>query len=197
MWGVIPGSLNVSAAAAVTLSFWVLCTSALMLSGSLRSADDTRSFVFSYSTGAINTWAFRSMLVLGEASSSAWSAGLVASSPSVTLDFVLMDDGSQRGAAGSWSSSKLITATGAGNVLATAAAVFTIDIAGVQLEKSSVATPFDVRPFDLLQQQAQLAIAMPRRPTGNACQTATSLQTACPSVCPWRWLVAPLHPSFR
>jgi hypothetical protein len=138
-----------TSAVPVMLSFWVrssLATGSL-LGGSVRNAGLTRSFVFSYTILAANTWQRVSIAIPGDTSSGAW-VQLYAANTAMYIDWTLMDGGgSSTSSTGLWLSANYITASGSANLGAIASSTWFI--AGAQLERGTLATTFDYRPYDV------------------------------------------------
>jgi hypothetical protein len=128
-------------AQAVTLSFWVRSSLTGTFGGSLKNADGTRSYPYSYTISATNTWEQKTVTVAGDTSGT-WLAN---SGIGLAVLFGLGTGSTFSGTAGAWAGSNLDNATGAVSVVGTSGATFYIT--GVQLEAGSVATPFERRPF--------------------------------------------------
>jgi hypothetical protein len=130
-----------ASAQAVTLSFRVYSSLTGTFGGVLFNQSGTRSYPFSYSVGSANTWTTISLTIPGDTAGT-W---LTTNSGFVTVSFGLGAGATVSGTAGAWAGSLYRSATGAVSVVGTNAAKFYIT--GVQLEKSSIATAFDVRPY--------------------------------------------------
>ncbi len=128
-------------AATVTLSFWVRSSLTGTFGGSLRNSAQDRSYPFSYTISAVNTWEQKSVTIAGDTSGT-W---LTDSGVGVNLTFSLGTGATLSGTAGSWAGANYTSATGATSVVGTNGATFYIT--GVQLEKGSTATSFDYRPY--------------------------------------------------
>ena len=130
-----------ASASAVTLSFRVYSSLTGTFGGSLRNSAGSRSYPFSYSISAANTWTTISITIAGDTSGT-W---LITNGIGILLFFSLGSGSTYSGTAGSWSGSTYTSATGATSVVGTSGATFYIT--GVQLEKGSTATAFDYRSY--------------------------------------------------
>ena len=130
-----------SGAQTVTLSFWVRSSLTGTFGGSLRNAAANRSYPFTYTISAANTFEFKTITVAGDTTGT-WATD---NTEGINVFFGLGVGSTLSGAAGSWSGSNFLSATGATSVVGTNGA--TLYITGVQLEKGSTATPFDYRPY--------------------------------------------------
>jgi len=128
-------------ASAVTLSFWVRSSLTGTFGGSLRNSVGDRSYPFTYTISAANTWEQKTITVAGDTSGT-W---LTDSGIGLSLTFSLGTGATFSGTAGAWAGANYTSATGATSVVGTSGATFYIT--GVQLEKGSTATSFDYRPY--------------------------------------------------
>jgi len=128
-------------AASVTLSFWVRSSLTGTFGGSIQNSSENRSYPFSYSVSAANTWEQKSIVIPGDTSGT-WVTN---NGIGIRLGFSLGAGSTYSGTAGSWSGSDYRSATGATSVVGTNGATFYIT--GVQLEAGSVATPFERRSY--------------------------------------------------
>lgn len=128
-------------AVTVTLSFWVRSSLTGTFGGSITNSAGNRSYPFSYSISAANTWEQKSITIAGDTTGT-W---LTTNGSGIELYFSMGTGSTLSGTAGAWSGSALYSATGAVSVVGTNGATFYIT--GVQLEKGSTATSFDYRPY--------------------------------------------------
>jgi hypothetical protein len=138
-----------ASAATVTLSFWVRSSLTGTFGGSLRNSAGNRSYPFSYTISASNTWEQKSVTIAGDTSGT-W---LTTNGIGIAVNFGLGVGTTFSGTAGAWAGSNYVSATGATSVVGTNGATFYIT--GVQLEKGSTATSFDYRPYGTELQLAQ------------------------------------------
>ena len=127
------GSAN---AKTVTLSFWVRSSLTGTFGGSLRNSDGTRSYPFSYTISAANTWEQKSITIAGETTGT-W---LITNGIGVTLTFALGAGSTVSGTAGAWVAGNYTSTTGSTNLIATNGATFYLT--GVMLEVGTQATTF-------------------------------------------------------
>jgi hypothetical protein len=130
-----------ASAASVTLSFWVRSSLTGTFGGSLRNSDASRSYPFTYTISAANTWEYETITIAGDTSGTWGSTNGIG----ISLGFGLGVGSTLSGTAGAWAGANYRSATGATSVVGTNGATFYIT--GVQLEKGSTATSFDYRPF--------------------------------------------------
>jgi hypothetical protein len=126
----------------VTVSFWVRSSLTGTFGGSLQNSAANRSYPFTYTISAANTWELKTITILGDTSGT-W---LTTNGVGITLNFGMGVGSTQSGTAGSWSGSGFLSATGATSVVGTSGATFYIT--GVQLEVGSSATPFERRLYN-------------------------------------------------
>jgi len=125
----------------VTISFWVRSSLTGIFGGALRNSAATRSYPFTYTISAANTWEYKTITIPGDTSGT-W---LVTNGIGIRLAFSLGVGSTYSGTAGAWSGSNLGSSTGAVSVVGTSGATFYIT--GTQLESGTVATPFERRQY--------------------------------------------------
>jgi hypothetical protein len=146
----------------VTLSFWVRCSLTGQFGGSLQNSATNRSYPFSYTISAANTWEQKSITVAGDTTGT-W---LTTNGIGIQLNFDLGCGSTLKGTAGTWAATNYRGATGDVNL--TANAVATFYITGVQLEVGSSATSFDYRQYGTELQLCQRYCSVLRAPNDNA-----------------------------
>lgn len=133
-----------ASARTVTLSFWVRSSLTGTFGGSLVNSAGNRSYVYTYTISAANTWEYKTITIAGDTSgtwlknngtgiSVYWNMGFQSGSLTSTTNTWLA--GSFTGAVGNVTPS---TTTGA-----------TFYITGVQLERNTTATPFEWIPYGM------------------------------------------------
>jgi hypothetical protein len=126
----------------ITLSFWVRSSLTGTFGGSLANSAVTRSYPFSYTISAANTWEQKSITIAGDTSGT-W---LTTNGIGIRLWFGLGQGSTYTTTAGAWASGDYRNATGATSVVGTNGATFYIT--GVQLEQNTSATPFERRLYN-------------------------------------------------
>jgi len=130
-----------SGAVSVTISFWVRSSLTGTFGGALLNASGNRAYPFTYTISAANTFEQKTVTIAGDTTGT-WGTG---NGVGVYVQFGLGAGSTFSGTAGAWVGSNLASATGATSVVGTNGATFYIT--GVQLERGSVATPFEYRNY--------------------------------------------------
>jgi hypothetical protein len=125
----------------VTLSFFVRSSLTGTFGGSLRNDNADRSYPFSYTISAANTWEQKIVTIAGDTSGT-WvkNNGL-----GIRLAFSLGAGSDRSGTAGAWNTNNNVSVPGAVSVVGTNGATWYVT--GVQLEEGSVATAFEYRQY--------------------------------------------------
>ena len=122
----------------VTVSFWVRSSLTGTFGGTLMNSAANRSYPFTYTISAANTWEYETITIAGDTSGT-WLSN---TNTGVYLQFGLGVGTDLSGTAGAWTgTSNIFSATGATSVVGTNGATFYIT--GVQLEVGSTATSFE------------------------------------------------------
>lgn len=130
-----------ASAKTVTLSFQVRSSLTGTFGGAFQNNAADRSYPFTYTISAANTWETKTVTVAGDTTGT-W---LTDNGIGIQLRFSLGTGSTYSGTAGAWAAADYRSATGAVSVVGTNAATWYIT--GVQLEVGSTATSFDYRPY--------------------------------------------------
>jgi len=125
----------------VTLSFWVRSSLTGTFGGVLGNSAANRTYPFTYTISAANTWEQKTVTVAGDTTGT-W---LTTNGIGMQVIFSLGAGSTYLGTAGAWSGGTYTGATGQTNIVATNGATFYIT--GVQFEAGSVASPFERRDY--------------------------------------------------
>jgi hypothetical protein len=132
-----------ASAKTITLSFWVKCSTTGTLSVAFQNGTADRSYVTTVTINASNTWEQKTITIAGDTTGTWYNASNTPTGAGVQVYFNLGN--SKPTTANSWQAGNLLGVTGATNFMATNG--LTIQFTGVQLEKGSTATSFDVRDY--------------------------------------------------
>ena len=130
-----------ASAATVTFSFWVRSSVTGTFSGALYGASTIQSYPFNYTISTANTFEQKTVTIAGPTTGT-WD---FTNGAGIYVNFDLGSGTTFKGTANAWATGTFTGVTGATNLCATTGATFYIT--GVQLEKGSTATSFDVRPY--------------------------------------------------
>jgi hypothetical protein len=125
----------------VTLSFWVRSSLTGTFGAALQNSAVDRSYPFTYTIVAANTWEQKVITIPGDTSGT-W---LTTNGIGIRVNFSVGTGTTYSGTAGAWASGEYDSVTGAVSVVGTNAATWYIT--GVQLEAGSQATPFEYRDY--------------------------------------------------
>jgi len=128
-------------AATVTLSFWVRSSLTGSFGAAICNGDYNRSYPFTYTINAANTWEQKTVTITGDTSGT-W---LTTNGIGLSVLFNLGSGSNFQGTANAWQAGEYYFPSGTTQFVSNAAATFYIT--GVQLEKGSTATSFDYRPY--------------------------------------------------
>jgi len=127
----------------VTLSFWVRSSLTGTFGGAVGNAAGNRSYPYSYTISAANTWEKKTITITGDTTGT-W---VTTNASSMVIYWSLGSGSSSSGTAGSWSANYYDSVTGATSVVGTSGATFYIT--GVQLEVGEGASDFEHLPYDV------------------------------------------------
>jgi hypothetical protein len=133
--------LGTASAGSFTLSFWVKSSLTGTFGGSFSNSAFDRSYPFSYTINAANTWEYKTIAVSGDTTGTWLSDNGIG----LAVNFSLGVASGYQGTAGAWAAAGLLAPTGSVSVIGTLNATW--QITGLQLEKGSTATSFDYRPY--------------------------------------------------
>jgi hypothetical protein len=176
-------------AVTITLSFWVKSNLTGVFTGSISqlSGSPVRTFPYSFTINAANTWQQITITVPGDTSGTIPNSNATG----LTWDITYMPIGTtfQTGTANTWNANVSgtqysptgITPT---NLFATVGNTFRIT--GVQLEKGSTATAFDYRPYGTELQLCQRYYQILQNTSGGRAESTTYLNMPFRTICTMR-----------
>jgi hypothetical protein len=125
----------------VTLSFWVRSSLTGTFGGSIVNSGQDRSYPFTYTISAANTFEYKTITIAGDTSGT-W---LTTNGIGIRVYFGIGVGTTNSGTAGAWAGTYYSSATGATSVVGTNGATWYVT--GVQLERGSNATSFEFRDY--------------------------------------------------
>ncbi len=131
-----------ASAQAISVSFWVRSSLTGTFNIAIGNDGYGRGYAATYTIAAANTWEYKTISIPGDTTGT-W---LTTNGVGIRVLFNLgSGSGQTQAAANSWGTWSGPGAPGVTNVIGTNGATFFVT--GVQLEKGSVATPFEYRPY--------------------------------------------------
>jgi hypothetical protein len=125
----------------ITVSFWVRSSLTGTFGGSLYNSNGTRSYPFSYTINAANTWEYETITIPGDTTGT-WAATTGAG---LYVSFSLGAGSTYNSPANAWAGGFYTQPSGSTSVVGTNGATWYVT--GVQLEAGTVATPFEHRSY--------------------------------------------------
>ena len=130
-----------ASASTVTLSFWVRSSVTGTYGVRICNGSFNRTYVSTYVINSANTWEQKTVTIAGDTTGT-WATD---NSGGIAVSWDLGSGTNWNGTANSWQAGNYLRTSGCVNWIATNGATFYIT--GVQLEKGTVATSFDYRPY--------------------------------------------------
>lgn len=188
-WGTINGKT-------VTLSFWVKSSIAGQHSGQILFFGGTTNYYYlpTYTVNAANTWEYKTITIPAPPSAAGAFAGTLNSAYMILRPVCISTTATTAQAGNTWTTSSSVKATGSVDLAATSGS--SIQITGVQLEKGSVATPFEFRLYGIELSLCQRYFQ--KVSGGGNTRHATSGNGGSPNCFPTMWLKQTMRstPSF-
>jgi hypothetical protein len=134
-------SYGTAAAKTTTFSFWVRSSLTGTFGGQYENSATDRSYVFSYTINAANTWEQKSITIPGDVTGT-WNT---TNGIGLTARFCMGAGSDWLTTPGSWGSTRRFGPTGQVNLMGTLGATW--QVTGCQLEVGTVATSWDFRSY--------------------------------------------------
>jgi hypothetical protein len=131
-----------ASAKTVTLSFWVRSSLTGTFGGALTNSAVNRSYPFTYTISAANTWEQKSVTIVGDTTGT-WVGAT--NGIGIRVWFAMGTGSTYLGTAGAWAASEFRGATGQTQIISTLNATW--QVTGVQLEVGTQATSFEYRQY--------------------------------------------------
>jgi hypothetical protein len=135
-------SFGTASASTITLSFWVRSSLTGAFGGSLYNSNGTRSYPFTYTINAANTFEQKTITIAGDTTGT-WVGAT--NGAGIYVSFSLGAGSTFNSPANAWAGGFYTQPSGSTSVVGTSGATWYVT--GVQLEKGSTATSFDYRPY--------------------------------------------------
>jgi hypothetical protein len=141
-------AFGMASAQPISIGFWTKIHRPGPYSGAIRNGAATRSYVFSFTQNAADTWEYKTVTIPGDVTG-AWVGFTNASS--LEVDFTMATGTTFAGAANTWAATNYIGVTGTTNGVAATTDTFQIAgvvvLPGIELP-SAARAPFIMRLFD-------------------------------------------------
>ena len=141
------GSTN---AAPITISFWVYTSLAATYAITLRNNGADRGYAVPFTVTTANTWQYVSLCIPGDTTGT-WTKD---TTTGMYIAISLACGSTYQAAPRTWTAGNILGCTGMTNTW-TATASATFYVTGFQVEKGTIATPFEFRPYPIELQLCQ------------------------------------------
>lgn len=125
----------------LTLSFWVMSSTAGVYSGAVSNYRASTSYPFQYTINVSSAWEYKTINIPNRQT----DTFQVDNSTGLRISWDLGSGTNNRGTAGAWNSSDNLGASGSTKLIQVAGSTWSMT--GVQIEISSTATSFEYRPY--------------------------------------------------